>query len=455
MVHDVFDVLAVAACPCRKPFLTKVANKRGTMHRAVLGLIAAAFSASASSAQGTIPIGTLLPVAATTSEPLGLILGIKHLSDGRLLVNDAGGRRLVLFDPTLTRATVVADTTDKAPLNYGPNPTPLIPYLGDSSLFLDRRALAFQLLDGQGRAVRTMALPKASDTPLIWGGRVLADGAGRLVYRGLPHITPVKDTGQALMVTHPADSAPIVRADFDKRSVDTLGIVKLPLLYESRRARRTDGTFATTIALFGLSWIDDWVMTSDGAIAIVRGQDYHIDWVMPDGRRISTPRMQIDWRRIDDAEKRHLADSAANEVQTFFNERRAQQQAAGNAADKLRIVARADIATGTMQVIPYDATITAPLDRIPDYQPPVRAGAVKADRDGNVWILPATSAQATTGALVYDVVNRNGQVTQRVAMPAGRSIVDFGPGGIVYLMFKDGAGAWHLERTKLAAGERR
>ena len=48
---------------------------------------------------------------------------------------------------------------------------------------------------------------------------------------------------------------------------------------------------------------DDWAILSDGSLAIVRPNDYHIDWVYPDGRRVSTPKMPFDWRRLTDADK--------------------------------------------------------------------------------------------------------------------------------------------------------
>ena len=90
-----------------------------------------------------------------------------------------------------------------------------------------------------------------------------------------------------------------------------------------------------------------------------------------------------------------------------------------------------------------------PLKEIPDYYPAIRAGATKADLDGNLWILPTTSAQAKAGELVYDVINNKGELFQRVRLPVGRSIAGFGRNGVVYLMYRDPATGWFLERTKI------
>ena len=80
--------------------------------------------------------------------------------------------------------------------------------------------------------------------------------------------------------------------------------------------------------------------------------------------------------------------------------------------------------------------------------PPIRGGAVLADRDGNVWIIPATSLEAKGGGLLYDVVNRNGELAERVQLPPNRTVVGFGRGGVVYLSWLDATG-WHIERRTI------
>ena len=84
---------------------------------------------------------------------------------------------------------------------------------------------------------------------------------------------------------------------------------------------------------------------------------------------------------------------------------------------------------------------------------PLRTEAVKADADGNLWILPTTSAQSKHGELVYDVVNNRGVLTHRVRMPLERSIAGFGKGGVVYLMYRDADPkiGWTLERTNIVS----
>jgi hypothetical protein len=88
------------------------------------------------------------------------------------------------------------------------------------------------------------------------------------------------------------------------------------------------------------------------------------------------------------------------------------------------------------------------LKDIPDYYPSVRIAAAIADLDGNLWILPTSSAQSKNGELVYDVVNPKGDF-HRVRVPLGRSIAGFGKGGVVYLQSGDNASGFYLERTRV------
>ena len=83
---------------------------------------------------------------------------------------------------------------------------------------------------------------------------------------------------------------------------------------------------------------------------------------------------------------------------------------------------------GNNAAIPAIAEV-APASDLPDYMPPVlRSGLMKADAEGNVWILPSTSSQAG-GGLLYDIVNRKGELFQRVRLPAGRALEGFGANG--------------------------
>ena len=79
-----------------------------------------------------------------------------------------------------------------------------------------------------------------------------------------------------------------------------------------------------------------------------------------------------------------------------------------------------------------------PIKDIPDYEPPVSPGSVKADLDNQLWIVPRTAATGGESGLRYDVVNRKGELVERVQFPKGRVLAGFGPGGVIYVLNTDG-----------------
>jgi hypothetical protein len=167
-------------------------------------------------------------------------------------------------------------------------------------------------------------------------------------------------------------------------------------------------------------------MTPDGTIAIVRASDYHVDWMPMNSPRTSSAKMPFDWRRITDDEKVRILDS--------LNAMQAQSRAT---QDSFR-VARGGRGGSTSM------TDYAPPKEMPDYYPPVRDGTIRVDPEGNLWILPSTSSSAQ-GGLLYDVVNRKGEIFERVQLPGGCSLNGLGAKGVVYLA----CGSRRLERRRV------
>lgn len=93
-------------------------------------------------------------------------------------------------------------------------------------------------------------------------------------------------------------------------------------------------------------------------------------------------------------------------------------------------------------------TLVRPAD-IPDYKPPISYGATRADADGNLWVR-ANPMRPMPGGLVYDVINRDGRMMDRIQLPMGYQLVGFGPGRVVFLSNRDAKGL-HLSRVRLKA----
>ena len=90
--------------------------------------------------------------------------------------------------------------------------------------------------------------------------------------------------GGAPAVVQPPDSAPIVRANFETRTVDTIGRVKIQSGSRMSMTQDASGKMVMKATINPLPTVDEWAVLSDGTVAFVRGQDYHVDFIKPDGK---------------------------------------------------------------------------------------------------------------------------------------------------------------------------
>jgi hypothetical protein len=211
---------------------------------------------------------------------LGNIQNIRQLADGRVLVNDLQHRRVLLFDPTLSTFTVVADSTSATANAYSGRIGGLIAYKGDSTIFVDPIALSMLILDGSGKVARVMSVPRSQDALMLAAAATSVDPAGRLIYRAPPNVgAPNIRAGGVFTPPEIPDSAAIVRIDLATRKLDTLGFIKTPKVKFD--VVRDDNGMRITSQTNPLPVIDDWAVLPDGSVAMVRGRDYHIDYVTP------------------------------------------------------------------------------------------------------------------------------------------------------------------------------
>jgi hypothetical protein len=421
-----------------------------------------------------IPIRTVASPT-VTSVSVRSVDELREIAHGIVLVNDGYNRSLITLDSALQRRTILADTMGAA--DVYPRIGKLIPYAADSTLFYDADVRSLKLIDPDGKFVRVLALPRPQDFNMMThGSPVATDAAGDLVYqgRGARLIRPV--CGQdvppdAPRPAVPQDSAVIIRANFERRSVDTVGIVKTAVPDISFPILTLDAGCRVSAAKVRMNPSippsDSWTVTARGAIAIVRVHDYHVDWIDADGTRRSTPKMAFDWRRLTDAEKQSKIDSARHIVDSLTEKGGFRLKACQGGRSIDFSVEPPDASGGGDVFImgragagrdgppaPNDCqtvTVTAefvPVDSMADYIAPIRESSVRADLDGNVWILPATSASAK-GGLLYDVVSPAGEIVERVQLPAGRSVAGFGRGGVLYLLHGDYRTAFVIEKVKV------
>lgn len=416
-----------------------------------------ALAASIAGAQQRPAIRQIGAVTAKSTETFSNVASVRALSSGGVLVNDVSGRRVLMFDPQLSKFSIVADSTSATANAYGGRTGALLAYRGDSSIFVDPSSVSMLVIDPSGKVGRVIAIPRAEDASFIGNsaGNASFDRQGRLIYRAPPRLQFTQRVvsgaaGGLPSIPEPPDSALVLRVDLATRKLDTVGVIRTPKI---KLETRTDdrGGMSITSLINPLPTVDDWTVTSEGSVAFVRGKDYHVDFLNPDGSKVTAAKIPFDWQRLSDEDKIAFIDSvkAARERQganapLVSAGGGAPAPAGGGGTPNVQIFmgtggpGGAPGATPTRTAGPGNVPLNfIPASELPDYKPPFFAGSVRADTEGNVWVrtIPTT---AVAGGPVYDVINGKGELVDRVQVPANRTILGFGPNGAVFLINREG-----------------
>jgi hypothetical protein len=431
-------------------------------------------------AQGKVlPVRPLGAVEHASTELLAAVSAVRALPGGRVLVNDISGRKVVLFDSTLATTTIIADTTSATANAYSSRAVGLLAYKGDSSLIVDPSSLSMLMLDPVGKVARVMSVPRPNEAGVLIGGPNGTpgfDAQGRLVYRQPPNFRMQRPANGVFTPPEPPDSLPLVRIELASRKVDTIGYVKVPKT-KMNVSQDANGRVSVSPTINPMQVVDDYAVLSDGSVAIVRGRDYHVDWIRADGSAASSGKIPFQWRHLSDSDKVAFIDSTRVAMEKLRAQFLARQAAGGanGAVGQMTLPPEAAAMGGGAPMIfmrmdgggergngenprprneagpggmPTNIQIPAlqfvPPTELPDYAPPFSAGAVRADRDGNIWIRTST---VVNGGSVYDVVDAKGELVDRVQLPANRVIAGFAPGGVVYMGVREEGGA-RLEQAR-------
>jgi hypothetical protein len=392
-----------------------------------------AMQASPTIAQSLPPVRQLGRIVTKSALTVPEIVGVRELPHGRVLVNDTVARRLYLFDSALTSRMVLLDSAESAASSYGDSPAGMIAYRADSTLFVGPSFASMLLIDPAGTVARTVAGPKPLEMLFLAGGRFGTPGfdpRGRLVYRASARDRSPRPAG-TLSPYPEKDSAPIVRLDRITGNTDTIALLKIPKVVVTI-TEESDGQFKTTVKRHPLPAVDDWVVLPNGSLALIRGGDFHIDWIDQNGKRSSSGKMSFPWRRLTEGAKVAFMDSVRFATDTAL------------AAQEFRLAERLK-GTGIESPQPVEPDYIAPSE-LPDSFPAFEPNSTHADPDGIIWI---RTTQRLHGRPVYYLVSRRGEVIDRLQLPAGRTIAGFGRSHTVYLANVDAAGGVRLERARV------
>lgn len=427
------------------------------------------------------PIRIINQPVAVSKPVIGAPGGVRELPDGHILVNDLGKRQVVIYDSTLSVTTIAADSTigaRTAATTYGLRAAGMLPYFGDSTLFIDAATMSTLVIDPHGKVARVASLPRARDVGAMISASTGLDPKGRLVYL-LPPQTPVQTMHGGPNMQVP-DTSPVVRVDLATRKVDTIAYIKAIAMPRVNVSRTDDGHASASVEVNPLPTLDVFAVLSDGSVAIVRGRDYRVDWLGEDGAIKQGKRIGFPWMRMSDEDKIAFIDSGKKVIEAVRRGDVGSLEVAKTMG--LGLVAGGDPGTtgmegGGRQMIGAGSnhgesrggggagagheshvgvagagwggsTVNlVPPSELPDYRPAFTSGAARGDADGNLWVMTTIQHGIALGP-VYDVIDRGGTLIDRVQLPAGRLITGFGKGGVVYMASRDGT-TWRIEKARL------
>lgn len=351
-------------------------------------------------------------------EGLAFVSGVRELADGRVIVADPLGRVVLRLD----LAAGTADTLGR--VGQGPGeyrqPDQVFALPGDSTLLVDLGNGRLAVIGPDGSFAGTMPITQRDPTGDGVFTSILpksVDGSGKIYFQ------PSSFGAQESVA---ADSAPVCRFDRATGQIDTLVTVKTRERRSSTRSQ--GGGVARIVRPVPLSPQDDWAVGVDGRLAVVRSLDYHVDWVLADGRIVSGA--PVDYRpvRIRRGEQEEwMADEGASGLNYNWN----------NNDGKISITYARGLSSGQ----------GLDPDRFdwPDVMPPFRAGRTHVSPLGDVWVERSVPAGSET---MIDIFDSRGSRKGSIALPAGRHVVGFGD-NTVYVKHADEFDLIWLERFKI------
>ena len=369
--------------------------------RPCLSLLLLATVASQTAAQGTNQKAIALSAPnATLDAEFTSISAVRELADGRVLVLDQAEKKLFVADWARGSVTPVG-RNGSGPGEYR-QPSSLLPIAGDSTILSDWQSGRWLMLS-HAQIAETIG----PDAPaMVAGARRLlgADNSGRVIFtRGLG------STAGATAARPRLDSTLLLRAARANGRVDTVGTMRARKA-ELRVQGPADNPTSVEIVTHPLSSPEQAALFADGWIAIARQDPYRVDWRAADGRRVLGKPLPFERVRLDAGE------------QEAFMERQATRT--GNPKRDPRSYAN-----------------------WPEVFPPYLMEALLPAPDGRLWIRRPPSAEHI--APPYDVIDRTGQLVERVSAGENVHVVGFGRASI-YTVATDEDGIQRLQRRPYA-----
>ena len=369
-------------------------------------------------------VRTLTKADAEIAEPFTNVGGVRELKDGRLVVIDARDKIVQLVDFKKGTGTKVG-REGSGPGEYA-LPMRLVPLPGDSSGVYDMLNSRLLVVLPNGKPGNFIVTESAGSPGGPGGGTMriggsaprFADARGRLYWTGQPFSGGPRDDGPPKS----ADSVPVIRYDRATKKLDSLGFVRL-----AKSNVQTSGSQGNMQVRIGVanpfSPRDEWTVTPDGRVAILRSPEYRVDWYGPNGKSSAAP-IPYDKIRVNEKHKARWRESRKAQVSLMVSMDNGQRS----------------VRSGPP---PADAPDPG---NWPDVLPPFLENSVLPAPNGMIWVARTRDANDETPN--YDVIDATGKVAMRVELPVKTRLVGVG-NGVIYTVRTDDDDLQYLQRFRI------
>lgn len=396
--------------------------RRCAMTALALALVTLAQTAPAASQD--VAEHTLGRPTATFPDGLGAVRGVRELPDGRVLVSDGLGKAVVVWD--LSGGADTIGGIGGGPAEYQlpdalyalPDGKTLLVDLGNGRLtelgadlsFGETMPIAQAPRSDAERPTTEAAQRRMRQTTFVLPRGV--DAQGRIYYQ---------DMGMGM-----TDSLPVKRFDPASGETEIVGKVKGPELKRSESGG--PGNHNVQIRQVPLAPQDAWGVGWDGRVALARADDYHLEWVLPDGevvRGSSVPHRPLAIRTADKEE--WVANMARNGLSVAVSIDNGRSQT---------VFSRGGRGGGESAIENYEW---------PETKPAFRSSGVRVSWAGDAWVERHVEAGEPR---TFDVFGSDGNLKGRVRLPEDRELVAFGDGSVYLIRIDEFDFNW-LERYEL------
>ncbi|HSJ10777.1 MAG TPA: hypothetical protein VK928_12715 [Longimicrobiales bacterium] len=355
------------------------------------------------------PVTTLGRPDAAIREPFSQVRAVHELASGHVLVTDWLEQRVVRADFR------TGGREDRGRAGAGPReyrlPGGLLPFRGDSTLLVDVGNARLAVLDGDG-VIRRFLRPPHTAAASPFG----ADRQGRVYFT----IPPWLATGVPL----PGDSVELAVWD---PATDVVRV--LARVHGWTPSPQRDIALGPRIPYVVFARQDAWTVSDAGAVALVRGDGYVVEWL---NAAVRGPRHAGEPVRVTAADRRQAA-------RTFA----ATTPVGGRGGDGASGLSAAPPEASQPEAI-------AQLERastFADHLPPFRPGSATVDPRGRLWV---ARSEPVGRPLHYDVFDTRGVRVAIVQIPTGRRLMAAGRAHL-YMVRTDNDDLQHLERYAMPA----